>query len=216
MNVHILLVDDQTIVREGVKRLIADQPGMEVVGEAANGLSAVELTRTLKPDIVVMEVMLKHLNGIEATRKIVAEYPATKVLCLSMHTEKRSIIQMIKAGASGFMGKDSAFEELAQAIRFIMEGGVYLSPKIAGFLTDEIRSQKSTESDSAFSLLTDREREVLQQIAEGLTTKEIASFMRLSCKTVETYRKQIMGKLGLHSIAELTKYAIQEGLTSLA
>ncbi|HOV63723.1 MAG TPA: response regulator transcription factor [Spirochaetia bacterium] len=216
MNVHILLVDDHAIVREGLKSLIANQPGMEVIGEASDGLSAVESAVTLKPDIVIMEVMLKFLNGIEATRKILAADPRIKVLCLSRHTDKRSVVQMIRAGASGFIGKTSNFEELLQAIKFIIDGGVYLSPGISGFLVDEIRGQKDLEKDSAYSILTDREREVLQQISEGLTTKEIASSMHVSCKTVETYRKQIMGKVGIHSIAGLTKYAVQQGLSTLS
>ena len=215
MNVRILLADDHKIVREGLRNLIEKQPNMEVAGEAENGRIAVRLVQELLPDIVIMDVAMPDLNGIEATRQILAKRPRVKVVALSMHADKRFVVQMLKAGASGYLLKDCAFEELVYALRAVVANRTYLSPKIADtVIRDYIRLFPKNEF-SVFSFLTHRQCEVLQLLSEGKTTSQIASHLQVSVKTVETYRQQIMEKVDIHSIAELTKYAIREGLTSL-
>jgi len=215
MNVRILLADDHKIVREGLRNLIEKQPNMEVAGEAENGRIAVRLVQELLPDIVIMDVAMPDLNGIEATRQILAKRPRVKVVALSMHADKRFVVQMLKAGASGYLLKDCAFEELVYALRAVVANRTYLSPKIADtVIRDYIRLFPKNEF-SVFSFLTPRQCEVLQLLSEGKTTCQIASHLQVSVKTVETYRQQIMEKVDIHSIAELTKYAIREGLTSL-
>ena len=215
MTITIVLADDHKIMREGLRALLEKQPDFEVAAEADNGLNAVQLAKKLKPDIIIMDIGMPGLNGIEATRQIAAEAPSTKVIALSMHSDKRFVIEMLKAGASAYLLKDSASEELASAIRTVISGKPYLSPNITDVVLKDYLSTVSKTEPNAFTLLTPREREVLQLIAEGRTTKQIATALFLSVKTVETHRQQIMEKLGLRSIAELTKYAIREGLTSL-
>ena len=191
---------------------------MEVVAEANDGRSAVQLAQELQPDVVVMDVGMPGLNGIEATRQITNREPDAKVVALSMHSDRRFMGEMLKAGAKGYLLKDGAFEELATAIRSVVANKVYLSPRIADVVVDDYvrRTPGQNGSDtSAFAKLTPREREVLQLMAEGRATKEIAMDLKVSIKTVETHRRQIMEKLQIHSVAELTKYAIREGLTSL-
>jgi len=215
MSIRVFLADDHQIVREGLRTLLEKQPNMEVVGEAKTGREAVQLVQGLLPHVIIMDIGMPDLNGIEATRQIVAKTQSVKVIALSMHSDRRFVVEMLKAGASGYLLKDSAFKELAQAIRAVMVNRVYLSPKIADLvIKDYIRLSPKTEF-SIFSLLTPRERQVLQLLSEGKTTKRIGSDLQVSVKTVETYRQQIMEKLNIHSIAELTKYAIREGLTSL-
>lgn len=215
MSIRILLADDHKIVLDGLHALLEKQPGMEVVAEAEDGRKTVQLVQKLLPDVVIMDIAMPDLNGIEATRQIVAETPNVKVVALSIHSDRRFIVEMFKAGALGYLLKDCAFEELANAIRSVVANRLYLSPKIADIVVkDYIRLSLKTEF-SVFSVLTSREREVLQLLAEGKTTKQIASNLRVSIKTVETYRQRIMDKLGIHSVAELTKYAIRERLTSL-
>ena len=215
MSVRILVVEDHKVVRQGLRALIEHQPGMEVIGEAGNGRMAVQLVQELNPDVVIMDIAMPDLNGIEAARQIHARAPATKVLALSMHSDKRFVVAMLKAGASGYLLKDCAFEELADAIRAVIANRTFLSPQIADFMIkDYIRISPNTEL-SVFSLLTPRQRQVLQLVSEGKTTSDIAAHLQVSGKTVETYRQQIMERLDLHSVAELTKYAIREGLTSL-
>jgi DNA-binding NarL/FixJ family response regulator len=215
MSIKVFLADDHQMVREGLRTLLEKQPGMEVVGEAKTGREAVQLVQELLPHVVIMDIGMPDLNGIEATRQIVAKTQSVKVIALSMHSDRRFVVEMLKAGASGYLLKDSAFNELAQAIRAVVADRIYLSPKIADLvIKDYIRFSPKTEF-SIFSLLTPRERQVLQLLSEGKTTKEIASDLQISVKTVETYRQQIMEKLNIHNIAELTKYAIREGLTSL-
>ncbi len=214
MSIRIILVDDHVIVREGLRSLIEKRPDMQIVGEAGDGRNAVEMARKLLPDVVLMDVSMPDMNGIEATRNIRGKCPGVKVLVLSMHFDRKFAVEMLKAGASGYLLKDAAFEELITAIRAVLSGHTYLCHGIS----DAIIRNYVDSADmgmSVFSILTTREREVLQLITEGNSTKEIASILRLSVKTVETYRKLIMEKLDLHSIAELTKYAIREGLTSL-
>lgn len=213
MSIRIILADDHRIMREGLCHLLVKQQDFEIIAEADDGIMAARLTRQLSPDVVVMDVSMPNLNGIEATRQIIAKSPNVKVIALSMCSAKQFVIEMLKAGASGYMLKDCAFEELVYAIHTVLKDQIYLSPGITTFvIKDYLRSSK-VDPSSVFSILTDREREVLQLVAEGKTTKEIAFFLNVSSKTIETHRQQVMNKLDIHSIAELTKYAIREGLT---
>lgn len=215
MNTKILLAEDHKIVREGLRSLLDNEPGLEVLGEADNGRTAVQLTRTMKPDLVIMDVSMPDLNGIEATRQIISERPGTRILALSMHSDKRFVADILKAGASGYLLKDCAFEELVAAIRSVASGQTYLSPGIAGPVIQDYLRRLAEPEHSSYALLTPREREILQLLAEGRSTKQIAVYLHVSIKTVETHRRRIMEKLDIHSVAELTKYAIREGLTSL-
>jgi DNA-binding NarL/FixJ family response regulator len=215
MTIRVLLADDHKIVRDGLRTLLEKHADIAVLGEAEDGREALQLARKLAPDVVVMDIAMPDLNGIEATRQILSENPGMKIVALSMHSDKRFVSEMLKAGASAYLLKDCAFEELIAAIRTIMKGKVYLSPGIAGVvIEDYIRSDRKVEP-SVFSLLSDREREVLQLMAEGKSTREVAAHLHVSIKTVETHRTNIMTKLDIHSVAELTKYAIREGLTTL-
>lgn len=210
-----LLADDHKIVRDGLRTLLAHNADVQVVGEAENGRTTVQLAQKLTPDIIIMDVAMPDLNGIEATRQILAELPGVKVIAVSMHSDRRFVSEMLKAGASAYLSKDYAFDELEVAIRAVTAGKIYLSPDISGVVVENyVRQTPKTES-SAFSLLSDREREVLQLLAEGKTAKEIAEHIHVSIKTVETHRMNIMTKLDIHRLAELTKYAIREGLTPL-
>jgi DNA-binding NarL/FixJ family response regulator len=214
MAITILLADDQQIMREGLRALLEKQDDMKVVAEANGGRSAVALARKHKPAVAVLDLSMPDLNGIDAARQIAAASAGTKVIILSVHSEKRFVTEALRAGAAGYVLKDCAFEELASAIRVAAAGQTYLSPAIArtvveGYLGRSPHRQRST----AFVVLTDRERQILQLLAEGRPAKQIATDLGVSIKTVETHRANIMKKLGLHSIAELTKYAIREGLT---
>lgn len=202
-------------MREGLRTLIEKQPDMEVVAEAENGRMAVQLARKLFPGVVVMDIGMPDLNGIEATRQILADNPEVKVIALSMHSAKRFVVEMLKSGSSGYLLKDCAFEELALAIRTVIANQIYVSPGITDMMIKDYVHNLSKTEFSVSSILTPREREVLQLLAEGKTTKQIAISLNVSVKTVETYRQQIMHKLNLHSVAELTRYAIREGITSL-
>ncbi|MBA4373014.1 MAG: DNA-binding response regulator [Thermodesulfovibrio sp.] len=215
MAIRVILADDHKIVRDGLRTLLQKYPEIEVIGEAEDGRSTVELTRELSPDVVIMDIAMPDMNGIEATRRITGEKPGVKVVALSMHSDKRFVSEMLKAGASAYLLKHSAFEELVTAIMTVRENRMYLSPAVTGVVVDSYVRQNGKPESSVFSVLSDREREVLQLLAEGKNTKEIASSLNLSGKTVEAHRMNIMSKLNMHSIAELTKYAIREGLTSL-
>jgi DNA-binding NarL/FixJ family response regulator len=215
MGVRIILAEDHRITREGLVNLLEERSDMQVVGEAENGREAVRLARELSPDLVIMDVTMPDLNGIDATRIITSGSNNTKVIALSMYSDKQFVQGMIQAGASGYLLKDCAFEELVSAIQAVIQGDTYLSPGIAGIVVQDYLNKLTTDRSSADTVLTNREREVLQLIAEGNSTKEIAASLTVSVKTVETHRRQIMEKLGIFSIAELTKYAIREGLTSL-
>jgi DNA-binding NarL/FixJ family response regulator len=215
MSIKILIADDHKIIREGLRALIEKKPGMEVIGEVENGRKAVQLVQELLIDIIVMDIAMPDLNGIEATRQIVARAPSIKVIALSMHSDKRFVVEMLKAGASGFLLKDCAFEELIYAINAVRANRTYLSPKIADMMIKDYVRLLPMGDLSVFSVLTPRQRQVLQLLSEGKGTSRIAHDLQVSVKTVETYRQQIMDKLNIHSIAELTKYAIREGLTSL-
>jgi len=216
MSIKIILADDHRIVRDGLRSLLEKQPDMEVVAEAEDGRTTVKQVQKLLPDVVIMDISMHDLNGIEATRQIIAKSPRVKVLALSMHSDKRFIAGILSAGASGYLMKDSTFTELIKAIRVIVSNHIYLSPRIAGIVTEDyVNFLTATDTSSARSILTAREREILQLLAEGKTTKQVASQLNVSVKTIETHRQRIMDKLGIYSIAELTKYAIREGLTSL-
>jgi DNA-binding NarL/FixJ family response regulator len=213
--VRILLADNHRLFCEGLRTLFAARPGMEIVGEATNGRMAVRLARELLPDLVIMDIGMPELNGVEATRQIRAELPQVKVLAVSMHSDRQYVAGMLGAGASGYVLKDSAFTELAEAIRIVAQGGRFLSPDIVGVVVDDYVHRLVPAPESAAARLSDREREVLQLMAEGHATAAIAERLHISRKTVETHRKSIMLKLELHSIAELTKFAVREGITSL-
>ncbi len=215
MGCRILLADDHKIVRDGLRSLLEKQPGMDVVAEADNGRTTVRLARELLPDLVIVDIGMPGLNGIEATRQIVAENPRIRVVALSMHSDRRFVAQMFKAGASAYLLKDCAFEELAQAVQVVLAGRTYLSPQVAGTVVEDYIRHLAATDGSGFSVLTAREREVLQLLAEGNSTKQIANSLHVSMKTVETHRQQIMNKLNVQSVADLVKYAIREGLTSL-
>nr|WP_319775882.1 response regulator transcription factor [uncultured Sphaerochaeta sp.] len=215
MTIKILLAEDHKIVREGLRSLLEKEPGFDVVGEAENGRKAVQLASRLNPDVIIMDISMPDLNGIEAARQILRDNQNVRVLALSMHSDKRFVADILKAGASGYLLKDGAFEELAGAIRAVANGQTYLSPAIAGAVIQDYLRRISEPDQSVFALLTPREREILQLLSEGKSTKEIASCLTVSVKTIETHRRRIMEKLDIHTIAELTKYAIREGLTSL-
>jgi two-component system, NarL family, response regulator NreC len=208
----ILLVDDHKMMRDGL-RAILEQAGLEVVGEASNGREAIALAERLRPRIVVMDISMPDLNGIDATRRIVTEQPCTKVIALSMNADRRYVVAMFQAGAVGYLLKNSASEELITAVRAVEGNLTYVSPAIGAIVVDNL---VATAPGSALQRpLTPREREVLQLLAEGNTSKDIAARLHLSVPTVETHRRQLMDKLSLRTIAELTKYAIREGITSV-
>jgi DNA-binding NarL/FixJ family response regulator len=212
MSIRILLAEDHRIMREGLAALLEKEPGLQVVGEAEDGRAAVRLAQELQPDVVVMDVSMSGLNGIDATRQIVAELPGVKVIALSVHADRRFIKGMLQAGASGYLLKYSASQELINAIRLVLNHRIYLSPEIAGVVVDDYTSAGA--DTSAFAVLTPREREVLQLLVEGRSPREIAGAIHLGLKTVEAYRRQVMEKLGCKNMADLVKYAIREGLTS--
>jgi DNA-binding NarL/FixJ family response regulator len=214
MSTRVLLADDHEMVREGLKAVIERE--FDVVGEASTGMETVRLARKLAPHVIVMDIGMPDLNGIEATRQIVRDNTLSKVLALSVHSDQRYVAEMLRAGASGYLLKRSAAEELITAIKTVKSGRSYLSPDVAGGLVENFVRQPGPSSNDAdaFTELTDREREVLQVLAEGRTTKGIADVLGVSVKTVETHRRNIMQKLKLHSVAELTKYAIRQGITT--
>ena len=226
MTTRILIVDDHHMIVSGLRALLRSEPGMEVVGEAADGATAVRLAEELAPNVVVMDVGLPDLNGIDATRRILATAADAgrqmRVIALSAFDNPRYIREMLRVGATAYVSKASAFEELAQAISAVLAGQVYLSPSVADAIVDDLRSggggsggpDGTPASEWAFHKLSPREREVLQVMSEGKSTKEIARHLSISVKTVETHRRKVMEKLDLWSVAELTKYAIREGLTT--
>ncbi len=217
MSIRILLADDHRILREGLRSLLAQQSDISVVGEASDGDTAVTLARELRPDIVIMDVVMPGLGGVEATRLIRAELRDTKVIGLSMHADRRFVSEMLRAGALGYLVKDSAFEELNMAVRTVMQNRPYLSAAITGSLVEDFVRQACTQERQAtpLQMLTTREQEVLRLLADGKRVKEIAHFLNISVKTVESHRQNIMDKLEIHSTIELTRYALREGLTSI-
>ena len=213
MKITILLADDHQMMREGLRALLEQQDDMKVVAEADDGRVAVELALKHKPTVAVLDLAMPHLNGIDAARQVTAANGGTKVIILSMHSEKRFVTAALRAGAAGYVLKDCAFEELAHAVRVAAANQTYLSPAIARTVVEDYLGGSPQKHSSAFVVLTDRERQVLQLLAEGRSAKRIATDLGVSIKTIETHRANIMRKLGKHSIAELTKYAIREGLT---
>ena len=214
MTTTVLLADDHNVMRDGLRRLLEGTDGIRVVGDVADGRDAVRVAKENCPDVVVMDVTMPGLNGVEATRQIRAALPKTKVLALSMHTDGQFVTEMLKAGASGYLLKTCVVDELVLAIRAVNSGKVYLGPEIGPVLA-EIYIGKSAGTDAPGVSLTRRQREILQLIAEGLTTKQIARQLARSAKTIEMHRRHLMEKLNLHGVADLTKYAIRRGLTSL-
>ena len=215
MTIKILLADDHKIILDGLRSLLEKSPSCSVVGTAADGLAAVRLARDAAPDLEIIDVSMPGLNGIEATRRILEAAPRTRVIVLSMHADGRYIAEALKSGALGYLLKESAFQELSAAIPEVMAGRTFLSRTITDIVVKDYLRHLERQGSGVFSILTPREREVLQLLAEGLATKEIAARLSISAKTVETRRGQIMEKLDIHSVAELTKYAIREGITSL-
>jgi DNA-binding NarL/FixJ family response regulator len=215
LSIKIILVDDHKIFCEGLRFMLDEQPGFEVIATAPDGHKAVQLTKEHSPDVVIIDIGMPNLNGIEATRKINAENQAVKIIALSMHSDKRFVAEMFKAGASGYLLKDCEFEELISAINAVMEDNPYISPAVAKTVIKDYLKSLREDSTSVFDILTAREREVLQILAEGNTTHQIASTLFISEKTVEAHRRQIMKKLGINNVAGLIKYAIREGLTTV-
>lgn len=206
--IRILLADDHALVRHGFRMILAAQPDMEIAGEAGNGREAVELAQKLKPDVVVMDVAMPELNGIEATRRLIELAPRARVLALSMHKDAVYVREILRAGARGYLLKDSADADLIAAVRAIAKGEGYLSPGVSDAVLSDYRRHVTDPLD----LLTSREREVLQLIAEGKTNKEIATLLNLSVYTVEAHRGRLMEKLNLHSTGELVRFAVRSGL----
>jgi DNA-binding NarL/FixJ family response regulator len=206
--IRILLADDHAVVRQGFKMILAEQPDMEIAGEAANGREAVELAEKIKPDVVVMDVAMPELNGIEATRRLAASAPHIRVLALSMHKDSVYVREILRAGARGYLLKDSPAQDLLAAVRAVAGGEGYLSPAVSSAVLDDYRKHVTNPID----LLTSREREVLQMLAEGKTNKEIAGVLNLSVYTVDAHRGRIMEKLNVHSINELVRFAVRNGL----
>lgn len=215
MGTRIILADDHHIMREGLRSILENDLKMTVVAQAGDGRATVELTKKLVPDIVIMDISMPDLNGIEATRQLLREVPGVKVIALSMHSDKRYVSEMLDAGASGYLLKHSAMDELQQAIQTVLSNKKYISPEIAGLVIDGYLGRLSADEEAGAESLTAKEREVLQLIAEGKSTKEIAQALYVSVPTVDTHRQHIMEKLRIHNVAELTKYAIRHGLTSL-
>lgn len=206
--IKILLADDHTIVRQGLKLILSAHSDIDVVGEAGNGKEAVELAQKLKPDVVLMDVAMPELNGIEATRRMLEANSRIRVLVLSMHKEAVYVREILKAGARGYILKDAIDSELLNAVRSVARGDGYISPAVSGALLSDYRQNVTDPAD----LLSNREREVLQLIAEGKTNKEIATRLNLSVYTVDSHRSKIMEKLNLHSTGELVRFAIKHGL----
>lgn len=212
-NVRLLLADDHLLIRASLKSLLSDLPGMEVVAEASDGREAIELIPKHRPDIVLMDIAMSGLNGLEATRRITKEHPNVRVIVLSMHASENYVLEALRAGASGYLLKESAPRELELAIRSVARREVFLSPAISRFVIDNFLGQEDTSKNSLGSL-TPRQREILQLIAEGSSSKQIAQLLKASVKTIESHRASLMQRLDIHEVAGLVRYAIRNGLVS--
>lgn len=212
--IRILAVDDHEIVRQGLCSLIENEVGMVVIGEAGDGETAMELACELEPDVIVMDVSMPGIDGIDTTRRIVGAVPCVKIVALSLYPRKSFIVEMLRAGALGYVLKDNSFDELAKAINTVMTGKVHLCPKAAGIIVDDYVLYPSGRISSEVEL-TQRQREILKMLAEGKPSKEVALILDIGTKTVDACRRRIMQKLNIQSIPELVKYAIRQGLTSL-
>jgi DNA-binding NarL/FixJ family response regulator len=213
--IRIVIADDHMIIRDGLRLLIDKQPDMELVAEADNGRTAITHVQNLSPDVVIMDIGMRELNGIDATRLIIKKTPDVKVIALSMYSDKQFIKEMLKAGASGYLLKDSAFKELLDAIRMVVNNNIYISPSITGIITEDYLQFLTKAETSIRSTLSAREIEILQLLVESHSVKAIATTLCISIKTVETHRQNIMKKLDIHNMIDLTKYAIREGIISL-
>ncbi len=214
--IRVLLAEDHTIVRQGIAALLRTESDMEVAGEASNGLEAIELTKKLSPDVILMDIGMPQLNGLETTREIKKRFPSMKILVLTMHDNEEWIFQILKAGASGYLIKDSAMTDLISALRAVYHGDSYLSPSISKMVIEEyIRKAETGEKKGVEDLLSGREREILQLIAEGNSIPQISDLLCISRKTVEAHKAHIMEKLNIHDKVGLIKYAIRSGLTKL-
>lgn len=214
--IRVLLVDDHQILREGLKALLDEQPGIEVVGEAGDGTGAVAQCGVLRPDVVIMDILMPGMNGIEATAQIHRDYPDSRVLILSMYDDEEYVQQGIRAGAAGYVLKGFAADDLLRAVEEVHHGGSFLHPTVAAkLIQDYVRRAPAHEAPGGPGPLTPRERQVLRLIAEGNTNQEVAELLLLSRKTVENHRTSIMRKLGVHDVTELVKYALRTGLISI-
>ncbi len=213
--VRIALADDHKLFRMGLRQLIERHPEVSIIGEAATGLEAISIAKEHIPDVVLMDISMPELNGIEAARRLHEELPEVRVVIVSMHSDRRYVLEALRAGVRGYLLKDSSPEEIFRAIQKVMSNQFYLSPQINEQVIAGFVQQGGSAAPSAFDILSGREREVLQLLAEGKSTKQIADLLNLSAKTVETHRMHIMDKLDIHTLPELTRYALREGLTSL-
>lgn len=212
MDTKVLLVDDHAILRDGLRMVLEAQPGITVIGEAENGRQALDMVEDLHPDVVVMDIAMPQMNGAEATRQIKRRFPSTRVLILTMHENQQYLMQIINAGAIGCVLKRSAGAELVTAVRAAARGESYFSPSMASMLLEDYRVRLSHEQDDDVGMFTEREREVLQLVAEGKTNKEIADILTVSIKTVQTHRAHIMEKLDAHDRTDLVRYAMRKGI----
>lgn len=211
--IRVLVADDHTIIRSGLRLLLERHSGFEVVGEAADGRQTLELAESLRPDVVVLDIAMPNLNGIEAAKQIAAKLPKVSVIVLSMHSDESYVLRALKAGARGYLLKDSAESDIINAIRAVSQGKAYFSPEISRMLMDDyVRNLQQRGVDDSYDLLTAREREILQLLAEGKTNKEISAILNLSPHTVETHRGNMLQKLNLHSLPELILYAVRKGV----
>jgi len=215
MKVRILLADDHQIMREGLKSLLGKRSSVEVIAEAENGIETLAIARRERPDVIIMDIAMPDINGIEVTRQLKTELADTKIIALSMHSDRRFVSEILKAGAAAYVLKQAAFEDLEKAIKAVMLNRTFLSADILESVVSDYVNQLSTSEYDAYRQLSDRERQVLQLLAEGNSTKEIAFKLHVSVKTIESHRQNIMNKLGIRTLAGLTKFAVREGLTSL-
>ncbi len=213
--IRVLVVDDHTIVRDGICALLALSGDIEVVGEAANGNEALERVKELQPNVVLMDIAMPIMGGLEATRRIRREFPRTRVLVLTQYDDKEYVFPVIEAGASGFISKAAASSELVAGIRSVFQGDSYLSPSVARLLVEDYQHGGERTSQDPYEQLTDRERDVLKLVAEGFTTQEIANLLKITPKTVEGHKTNLMAKLDIHNRTELVKYAIRKGIITI-